>query len=314
LALDHERPATRSNRRTNLSQRRVRRSFKPHPGEGDRTMSAGFAPIAAMLKARSGLTLGPDKLYLMETLVSIMRRENTRDLAALAAKLRPGSALEREIVEAMTTNESLFFRDTKPFDALKLRVLPRLHAARPQGARLRIWSAAASTGQEAYSIAMLLAEMTGLLGDRKIEILGTDIARDALQRAREGAYTQFEIQRGLPMQMLVKYFTKEDQQWRLKPAIRNGVEFREFNLLAELRSLGQFDIIFCRNVLIYFDAPTKTRVLEAISSQMAADGVLFLGGAETVLGLTTALQAVPGESGAYARAATSAPIRAAPAV
>ncbi len=265
-------------------------------------MSAGFAAIAAMLKAKSGLTLGPEKLYLLETrLVNIMRRENARDLAALADKIRPGSALEHDVVEAMTTNESLFFRDTKPFDALRLRLLPRLHAARPPGTRLRIWSAAASTGQEAYSIAMVISELGGVLGDRKADIIGTDIARDALKRAREGVYSQFEIQRGLPMQMLVKYFTKEEAGWRVKPSLRGAVDFREWNLLADLRPLGKFDIVFCRNVLIYFDAPTKTRVLEAIAGVLAPDGVLFLGGAETVLGLTSALQAVPGESGAYAK-------------
>lgn len=277
-------------------------------------MNPGFAAIAAMLKARSGLTLGPDKLYLVETrLVSIMRRENAPDLAALAEKIRPGNALERDIVEAMTTNESLFFRDTKPFDALRLRVIPRLHAARPPGTRLRIWSAAASTGQEAYSIAMLLADMAAQLGDRKVDIQGTDIAREALKRAREGVYSQFEIQRGLPMQMLVKYFAKEDAQWRVKPAVRAAVEFREWNLLADLRPLGQFDVVFCRNVLIYFDAAIKTRVLNAIAAQMAPDGVLFLGGAETVLGLTTALQSLPGEAGAYVRPGAPTAGRMAPA-
>jgi chemotaxis protein methyltransferase CheR len=277
-------------------------------------MSAGFAPIAAMLKAKSGLTLGPEKLYLLETrLVSIMRRENARDLAALAEKIRPGSALEHDVVEAMTTNESLFFRDTKPFEALRLRILPRLHAARAPGTRLRIWSAAASTGQEAYSIAMVISELGAQLGDRKADIIGTDIARDALKRAREGVYSQFEIQRGLPMQMLVKYFTKEEAAWRVKPALRNAAEFREWNLLADPRPLGKFDVVFCRNVLIYFDAPTKTRVLEAIASVLAPDGVLFLGGAETVLGLTSALQAIPGESGAYAKPPGAAQRRMAPA-
>ena len=151
------------------------------------------------------------------------------------------------------------------------------------------------------------------LGDRKVDIIGTDIARDALKRAREGLYSQFEIQRGLPMQMLVKHFVKEDAQWRLKPALRTRVEFREWNLLADLRPLGQFDVVFCRNVLIYFDAPTKTRVLDAIAGLLPPDGVLFLGGAETVLGLTTSLHAVQGEPGAYARAPAVAQARIAPA-
>ncbi len=273
-------------------------------------MSGAFAAIAEVLKARSGLIVGPDKLYLLETrLAPIMKREQLRDLNALSAKMRPGSPLERDVVEAMTTNESLFFRDTKPFDALRLRILPRLHAARPPGTRLRIWSAAASTGQEAYSIAMIINDLAGMLGDRKADIIGTDIARDALKRAREGVYSQFEIQRGLPMQMLVKYFSKEEAAWRVKPVLRGAVDFREWNLLADLRPLGKFDVVFCRNVLIYFDAQTKTRVLEAIASVLAPDGVLFLGGAETVLGLTSALQAIPGESGAYARPTGTGPGR-----
>jgi chemotaxis protein methyltransferase CheR len=265
-------------------------------------MSQAFATIADVLKARSGLVVGPEKLYLLETrLAPIIRRENLRDLSELSTKLKPGSALERDVVEAMTTNESLFFRDSKPFDSLRKTVLHRLHAARPPGARLRIWSAAASTGQEAYSIAMVLAEMAASMPGRQVEIIGTDIAREPLERARAGMYTQFEIQRGLPMQMLVKYFSKEDGQWRVKPKLREAVSFREYNLLADLRPLGIFDIVFCRNVLIYFDPPTKRRVLEAIARQMPADGVLFLGGAETVLGLTEAFRPVPGEGGTYVK-------------
>jgi chemotaxis protein methyltransferase CheR len=263
-------------------------------------MSQAFANIADVLKARSGLVVGPEKLYLLETrLAPIIRREKLRDLSELSTKLKPGSALERDVVEAMTTNESLFFRDSKPFDSLRNTVLHRLHAARPPGARLRIWSAAASTGQEAYSIAMVLADLAASMPGRQVEIVGTDIAREPLERARAGFYTQFEIQRGLPMQMLVKHFTKEDGQWRVKPKLREAVSFREYNLLADLWPLGIFDVVFCRNVLIYFDPPTKRRVLEAIARQMPADGVLFLGGAETVLGLTEAFKAVPGESGSY---------------
>jgi chemotaxis protein methyltransferase CheR len=265
-------------------------------------MSAGFATIAEVLKARSGLVVGPDKLYLLETrLAPIIKRENLRDLSELSTRLRPGSALERDVVEAMTTNESLFFRDTKPFDSIRKSVLPRLHAARPAGTTLRIWSAAASTGQEAYSIAMVVAELSGSMPGRRVEIVGTDLAREPLERARAGLYSQFEIQRGLPMQMLVKHFAKEDGQWRIKQALRDAVSFREWNLLSDLKPLGSFDIIFCRNVLIYFDPPTKRRVLDALAKQMPADGVMFLGGAETVLGLTEAFKPVPGENGTYMR-------------
>jgi chemotaxis protein methyltransferase CheR len=265
-------------------------------------MSAAFATIAEVLKARSGLVVGPDKLYLLETrLAPIIKRENFRDLSELSTKLRPGSTLERDVVEAMTTNESLFFRDTKPFESIRKTVLPRLHAARPAGAPLRIWSAAASTGQEAYSIAMVVAELAPAMPGRRVEIVGTDIAREPLERARAGLYSQFEIQRGLPMQMLVKHFVKEDGQWRIKQALRDAVSFREWNLLSDLKPLGSFDIVFCRNVLIYFDPPTKRRVLDALAKQMPADGVLFLGGAETVLGLTEAFKPVPGENGTYMR-------------
>jgi chemotaxis protein methyltransferase CheR len=265
-------------------------------------MSAAFASIAEVLKARSGLVVGPDKMYLLETrLAPIIKRENLRDLNELSTRLKPGSALERDVVEAMTTNESLFFRDSKPFDAIRKSVLPRLHAARPAGTPLRIWSAAASTGQEAYSIAMVVAELAPAMPGRRVEIVGTDIAREPLDRARAGLYTQFEIQRGLPMQMLVKHFAKEDGQWRIKQPLRDAVSFREWNLLSDLRPLGNFDIVFCRNVLIYFDPPTKRRVLDALAKQMPADGVLFLGGAETVLGLTDAFKPVPGENGTYMR-------------
>ena len=252
-------------------------------------MPRSFEVFAAVLRTGSGLAIGPDKSYLLETrLAPLLKREHLPELDALAEKLRnpAHSGLVREVVEAMTTNESSFFRDDRPFTHLRTQALPRLHAIRPAGARLRVWSAAASTGQEAYSIAMLVAENRAVLGGREVEILGTDIAREALARAREGAYTQFEIQRGLPMQLLAKYFRKDGARWRLSDAIRNMATFREWNLLTDLRALGQFDLVFCRNVLIYFDQVTKARALEAISRQLAPDGLLYLGGAETVLGIT----------------------------
>ncbi len=261
---------------------------------------SGYETIAGILKARSGLMLGPDKLYLLETrLGPLIKREGLRGLDDLAARLRPNSALEAEMVEAMTTNESLFFRDGKPFDALRRSVLPRLQAARAPGAKLRIWSAAASNGQEAYSIAMVAAELAPSMPGRQTEILGTDIAREPLERARAGLYSQFEVQRGLPMQMLVKHFTKEDAQWRIKQGLRDAVSFRSWNLLGDLRPLGIFDVVFCRNVLIYFDPPTKRMVLDAIAKQMQPDGVLFLGGAETVLGVSEAFRPIAGEAGFY---------------
>jgi len=269
-----------------------------------------FAAVAALLYAGSGLVIGPDKLYLLENrLGPVMKKHALATLDALAGRIRslstgalPGP-LEQDIIEAMTTNESFFFRDDKPFTHFRNHALPALTAARPGNAKLRIWSAAASTGQEAYSLAMILAENKPMLGTRTVEIIGTDIAREPLARAQEGLYTQFEVQRGLPIQNLVRYFRKEGANWRVVETLRAMVQFKIANLLTDLRGLGQFDVVFCRNVLIYFDQPTKTRVLEAIARQMPLDGQLYLGGAETVLGLTDAFVATPGERGVYTRAA-----------
>jgi chemotaxis protein methyltransferase CheR len=262
---------------------------------------ATFDALAALLKARSGLVIGPDKLYLLDTrLGPIMKREGLRDLAALAARVRVAPTLEREVVEAMTTNESLFFRDGKPFQHVAQH-LPVLHASRPPGTPLRFWSAAASSGQDAYSLAMLLVEQRALLGGRPLQIVGTDISREQMARARSGVYTQFEVQRGLPMQRLVRHFIKCQSNWQISAELRAMVDFREWNLLSDLSPLGSFDVVFCRNVLIYFDAPTKTVVLEAIARRMAPDGVLYLGGAETVIGLTNCFKPVDGQRGAYVK-------------
>lgn len=268
-----------------------------------------FETLASLLKSKSGLVIGTDKIYLLETrLGGIIKREKLTDLNGLAERLRrPGSdTLVREVVEAMTTNESFFFRDDKPFLHFRSHALPRLVAARPPGSTLRIWSAASSSGQEAYSLAMIVAESAATLAGRKVEIVGTDIARDQLARAREGVYSQFEVQRGLPVQMLMRYFKKEESSWRISDGIRTMVQFREYNLLSDLRALGKFDIVFCRNVLIYFDQPTKARVLEAVAAQMPPDGLLYLGGAETVLGITARFAPMPNERGVYGVAAATA--------
>jgi chemotaxis protein methyltransferase CheR len=271
--------------------------------------AADFTLIATLLRARSGLVIGPDQSYLLDIrLQPILRREGLGSLEALAGRLRAGAAetLVRDVVEAMTTNESFFFRDGKPFAHLRAHGLPALHGARPQGVALRLWSAAAASGQEAYSIAMLIEEERPRLGDRVIEIVGTDIARAALARARAGHYSEFEVRRGLPAPLLARHFRREPQGWRIADALRARVTFREWNLLSDLRPLGRFDIVFCRNVLIYFDQPTKARVLDAVAGQMAPDGLLYLGGAETALGLSDAFQAVPGERGVYTRALRAA--------
>ncbi|RAI58598.1 CheR family methyltransferase [Roseicella frigidaeris] len=267
-----------------------------------------FAFIAALVKSRSGLVLAAEQGYMLETrLGPILKREGLADFEALAERLQGpgGHRLAEAVTEALTTNESSFFRDGRPFEHLR-RLLPGLAAARGAGMPLRLWSAACSTGQEAYSIAMILAELAPQLGGCRADILGTDISQAVVTRARQGRFSQFEVQRGLPARLLVRHFRQEEGRWQVAPDLREMIRFERWNLLADLRPLGRFDVIFCRNVLIYFDAPTKARVLEAMAAQLAPDGVLYLGGAETVLGLTDRLVALPGERGAYRRAGMAA--------
>lgn len=248
-----------------------------------------FDLFAQVLKEQSGLVLTKDKVYLLESrLMPIARKRNLKALEDLATQLRAGrdTLLVKQITEAMTTNESSFFRDQKPFDQLKAVVLPELMKARADTKTIRIWSAACSSGQEAYSIAMTLKDMGPAIQGWRFEIIGTDLSEEMVERSRAGAYSQFEVQRGLPIQYLVKYFKQNGDKWEIAPELRAMASFRTFNLLNDLKPLGRFDIVFCRNVLIYFDQPTKGRVLDAISTLMPADGRLYLGGAETVLGIT----------------------------
>jgi len=265
--------------------------------------------VCAFLKERSGLVLSKDKAYLLENrLMPVARKRMLSSLDELVAALRKGGdpALEREVTDAMMTNESFFFRDIKPFDQLRDAVLPGLIDRRASSRRLRIWCAAASTGQEPYSIAMLLHEMGTRLSGWSVEIVATDISSSALARAKSGLYTQFEVQRGLPIQYLVKYFGQEGNQWQLSETIRRMVQYREFNLLGDFGSLGTFDVIFCRNVLIYFDQDSKAAILGRMAKTIASDGAMFLGGAETVLGITDAFAPVKGLTGVYAVAGAPA--------
>ncbi|MBI3446714.1 MAG: protein-glutamate O-methyltransferase [Magnetospirillum sp.] len=260
-----------------------------------------FDFVAKMLKDRSGLIITRDKAYLLESrLTPVARKRGMKGLEDLVSGLRTaGEDLLREVTEAMTTNESFFFRDIKPFDQFKSVVLPHLLATRAAKKSFRVWSAASSSGQEAYTLAMVLKEEGAKLAGWKIEILGTDISTEMLEKAKAGLYSQFEVQRGLPIQLLVKYFKKTAEMWQIDPAIRGMVQFREYNLLHDLKPLGQFDVVFCRNVLIYFDQPTKTRVLENMSRVMPDDGFLYLGGAETVLGISDKFKPIPDQRGVY---------------
>jgi chemotaxis protein methyltransferase CheR len=268
-----------------------------------------FDFICQILKQRSGLVLGNDKAYLLESrLLPVARKYRLASFEDLVRLIRSkgDEAVIKDVVEAMTTNESFFFRDTKPFDQFKQIVLPTLMAARPNK-QIRIWSAACSSGQEPYSLAMILCEMAVQLAGWRIEIVGTDLSTEILERAREGVYSQFEAQRGLPINLLVKYFTQTGDRWQINQKIRSMVQYREFNLLNDPRSLGRFDVVFIRNVLIYFDQPTKGKILNGISALMPDDAFLFLGGAETVLGITDKFQLLAGQRGVYGLTSGAAP-------
>ena len=249
---------------------------------------ADFDFLRKFLKDRSGLDLSAEKRYLIESrLLPLARRLNLPGIPELVQKVRSGAEpLASDVVEAMTTNETFFFRDKLPFDHLREELIPKLLQARASRKSLRIWCAACSTGQEPYSIAMVLKEMGEQLAGWRTEIIATDLSRAVLEKSRSGLFSQFEVQRGLPIQLLVKYFRQSGEIWQLNPDIRAMVQFRQLNLLQDFSHLGKFDIVFCRNVLIYFDQDTKISIFNRISKLLESDGYLALGAAETVVGLT----------------------------
>ncbi len=260
-----------------------------------------FDLYQTLLKEKSGLTLTQDKCYLLDSrLTPVARKHNfaTLDAMTLALRAMPPNDLVKDVVEAMTTNETSFYRDSKPFDQFRDIIIPHLQKNRP-GKRVRIWCAAASTGQEPYSLAMLIKENAAKLPGWNFEIIATDIDTAVLETARRAEYSQFEVQRGLPIQMLMKYFEQKGDRWALKHDIKSMIQFKYFNLLDPMTALGKFDIIFCRNVLIYFDRETKTKVLQNMSTLLPDDGFMLLGGAETVLGITDAFKPMDGTRGIY---------------
>jgi chemotaxis protein methyltransferase CheR len=237
------------------------------------------------------LSLGTGKEYLLEArLVPLAQSWGLSTIEELVKELRTRNdeRLHSAVVEAMTTNETSFYRDKIPFEELKASILPDLLETRKISRQLRIWCAAASTGQEPYSTLMLLADSFPQLKDWKVELVATDIDRTALGRCEQGIYSQFEVQRGLPIQLLMKYFEQTDLGWKIKDDVRKRVAWKQLNLLDNFSHLGSFDIIFCRNVLIYFQNQTKKDILDRIAKQLRPDGYLYLGAAETVLGISTA--------------------------
>jgi chemotaxis protein methyltransferase CheR len=262
---------------------------------------ADYDFLRKFLKERSGLDLSADKQYLVESrLVPLARKAGLSGIDELVQKIKNGSAaLASDVVEAMTTNETFFFRDKVPFDHLRDVVLPELIQARASRRSLRIWCAAASTGQEPYSIAMVIKEMSAALAGWRIEIIGTDISQQVLEKSKSGIYTQFEVQRGLPIQLLVKYFKQTGEMWQINPDIRSMIQYRPLNLLQDFSSMGKFDLIFCRNVLIYFDQDMKTQIFGRLARCIEPDGFMALGAAETVVGLTDAFKPFADKRGLY---------------
>jgi chemotaxis protein methyltransferase CheR len=259
------------------------------------TVAAGdFDYIADLLRRRTAIVLEPGKEYLVESrLLPVARQAGAGSVSDLVALLQRAEddALHGAVVDAMTTNETSWFRDRHPFDAFAASVLPDLLARRATERRLAIWSAGCSTGQEPYSIAMTLSEQLAGRAGWQVEVLATDVAQDVLARAAAGRYGQLEVNRGLPAARLVKHFDREGMEWVVRPHVRRYVRFASVNLAEPLPAwLPRFDVVFLRNVLIYFDTATKRDVLRRIRSVLRPDGYLFLGGAETALNLDDAFE------------------------
>jgi len=257
--------------------------------------------LRKLLRDHSGLDLSADKQYLIESrLLPLARKAGLAGITDLVQKMKNGSAsLVTQVVEAMTTNETFFFRDKVPFDHFRDSIMPEILQARAGRKSIRIWCAAASTGQEPYSLAMCLKEMSAALAGWRVEILATDLSQEVLEKSKSGIYSQFEVQRGLPIQMLVKYFRQTGEFWQINADIRAMVQHRQLNLLHDFSQLGVFDVIFCRNVLIYFDQDTKINIFNRLAKAMEPDGFLVLGAAETVVGLTDVFKPYTDRRGLY---------------
>jgi chemotaxis protein methyltransferase CheR len=261
-----------------------------------------FDYLRTLLKSASGLVLTDDKQYLIESrLLPVAKKLKYETIDAMVAELRRSEAtsLKNQIVEAMTINESFFFRDKTPFDNFENIMLPKLLEAKKAQKHLRIWSAAASTGQEAYSLSMIMQEYAAELEGWRIEIIGTDLCSEALEKAKAGLYSQFEVQRGMPVKYLVKNFKQVGSMWQVNSKIRSSVQYRQFNLLNSFNLLGRFDIIFCRNVLIYFDKETKSDIIARMGKQTNPNCYLVLGASETLVGLNDSFGTVPDARGLY---------------
>lgn len=257
--------------------------------------SVDFDYICKLVRDRSAIVLEPGKEYLAESrLLPLARSEGCSSLADLVQRLRaqPANGLHQKVVEAMTTNETSFFRDVHPFEALKKVILPELMDKRQGERKLNFWCAASSSGQEPYTIALVLREYFPILQNWTVRFLATDLAVEMMERARAGRYSQLEVNRGMPAALLVKYFQRQGVEWQIKDELRRMVEFRQMNLVDTWMSMPEMDIIFMRNVLIYFDVPTKKAILAKVRRLLRPGGYLFLGAAETTLNLDESFERV----------------------
>jgi chemotaxis protein methyltransferase CheR len=270
---------------------------------------ADFDYVSAFARRNAAIVIDRGKEYFIETrLAPIVESQGCKTLGELIAKMRTSpalSALHGKVIDALTTNETFFFRDFQPFEALRRAVLPQLIEQRAAQRRLNIWSAACSTGQEPYTLAMLLRENFPQLAGWNVSILATDLSPTVLAQARAGSYNQFEVNRGLPAPLLIKYFSKQGDRWAVKDELRRGIEFRQMNLVEPWPVFPPFDIVMIRNVMIYFDVPTKQAILKKIRACIQPRGSLFLGTAETTMNLDPAWVPVNhGKATAYQLAPT----------
>lgn len=263
---------------------------------------ADFSYVRELVYRQAAIVLEQEKNYLVEARLSpLVRQHGFNSMTELVAQLRsqPSNGLQWNVIEAMTTNETSFFRDVHPFELLKKNVLPELIKKRAALRQLNIWCAAASSGQEPYTILMLLREKFPALATWKLNFLATDISKEMLDRCREGCYSQLEVNRGMPAPLLVKYFQKIGTEWQIKEDLRRMIDFRQMNLAQAWAVLPPMDVIFMRNVLIYFDVETKKTILARVRKTMKPDGYLFLGGAETTLNLDDCFKRVQVDKSAY---------------
>jgi len=258
--------------------------------------------VRRIVQARSGQMINPDKTYRIETcLAPVARREGFADISEMIRDLQAkrDNGLMWAVTESLANTETSFFRDRVPFQQFREEILPELAASRGD-APIRVWSAACSTGQEPYSLAMIVEDEASKYPGLRIELFGSDLSERCLEKAQSGLYTQFEIQRGLPIRLLVRHFEKNEETWALNPRIRQTVRWRRVNLLADLTGLGQFDVIFCRNVISDLEREVARRVLDQLAAALPHDGRLLLGIEETAADFTDALRPVSGRRGVYA--------------